>query len=137
MRLPFSEEDNDGQNLTPLIDVVFLLLIFFLVATRFDEEEREIPTRLPEVAEARPLTKPPAQVIVNIDEKGECRVVGKTYTLEQLGVWFHELSIKNPDQRVQIRADERVAWRFPAKVMGLCEDEDIEHFCSVLPEKGP
>ena len=136
MRLPFVDTDSDGQNLTPLIDVVFLLLIFFLVATRFDEEEREIESRLPEVAEAQPLTKRPADVIVNITEVGVIRVVRKTYTLEELKVLLHAIGIKNPHQRVQIRADERVAWGYPAKVMGICESEDIEHYCNVLQEIG-
>ncbi len=46
-------------SLTPLIDVVFLLLIFFLVATRFEQEEREIDLALAQASNAQPLiTKP-------------------------------------------------------------------------------
>jgi len=136
MRLPYDEGENDGQNLTPLIDVVFLLLIFFLVATRFDEEEREIETRLPEVAEAQPLTRPPDDLVVNINNKGLYLVVGETYDPEDLGALLRQLGTTNPHQRVHIRADQRVPWAYPAQVMGFCERENIEHFCSVLPEKG-
>ena len=53
MRLPEDTSDSDGPNLTPVIDVVFLLLIFFLVATRYDQEERELEVDLPEVTEAQ------------------------------------------------------------------------------------
>ena len=42
-------------NLTALIDVVFLLLIFFLVATRFDEQEKLISIRLAEILQAQPV----------------------------------------------------------------------------------
>ena len=42
----------DSLSLTPLIDIVFLLLIFFLVATKFAEEERELAVMLPEASEA-------------------------------------------------------------------------------------
>ena len=42
-------------SLTPLIDVVFLLLIFFLVATRFAQEDRELDVELPSASEAKPL----------------------------------------------------------------------------------
>ena len=47
MRLPDESHQSDGPNLTPVIDVVFLLLIFFLVATRFDQEEKELDLELP------------------------------------------------------------------------------------------
>ena len=57
-------------SLTPLIDVVFLLLIFFLVATKFAEEERELNVLLPDASEAQPRTSKPRETIVNIDETG-------------------------------------------------------------------
>ena len=41
--------------MTPVIDVVFLLLIFFLVATEYHQEERELDVVLPEVTQAQPL----------------------------------------------------------------------------------
>ena len=49
MRVPTYDYENDGPGLTPLIDVVFLLLIFFLVATRFNQEERELDQRFEEL----------------------------------------------------------------------------------------
>ena len=41
-------------NLTPMIDVVFQLLIFFLVAAKFEEEERDFDLPLPQASEAMP-----------------------------------------------------------------------------------
>ena len=134
MRLPHEEAPSE-MHLTPLIDVVFLLLIFFLVATRFHEEEREIDTKLPEVAEALPLAVTPQEVVVNISEKGEYVIVGEVYTEGQLRARLHARAVKNPHQRVQIRAHERVAWKYPAEVMGICEKENLEHYCAVLKER--
>ena len=51
----------DNLNLTPLIDVVFNLLIFFLVAPGLAEAEREMDVMLPEASEARPLRPSPAR----------------------------------------------------------------------------
>jgi len=136
MRLPIAESEGEGMNLTPLVDVVFLLLIFFLVATRFDQEEREIATRLAEVSKAQPLSMPPNEVVININEQGQYVVVGKTLDEDTLAGFLHDLAIKNPGtQTVQIRADRMVPFRFPAKVMGLCERERIEHYCTVLQER--
>lgn len=136
MQLPPSEEP-DGLNMTPVIDVVFLLLIFFLVATRFDVEEREIATRLAEVPKAQPLTAPPDEVIVNVSDQGEYIVVGRAVPEELLAGFLHALAVKNPGtQRVQIRVDQRAAFLHPARVMGLCEQERIQHYCTVVQEPG-
>ena len=59
MKLPFEEPEGKGHSLTPLIDVVFLLLIFFLVATRFTQEEMDLSIRLAEVFKARPMAAGP------------------------------------------------------------------------------
>ena len=63
-------------SLTPLIDIVFLLLIFFLVATRFAEEDRELDVELPTASEAQPLTVKPKEVFVNVDQEGSYYVGG-------------------------------------------------------------
>ena len=136
MRLPDSSVQQDGPNLTPLIDVVFLLLIFFLVATRFDQQEREISTKLAEVLSSQPLSMPPNEVIVNINDNGEYVVVGETLTEKMLVDALHTIAVKNPGtQRVQIRADQDVKFIYPARVMGICEREKIEHYCTVLQKR--
>ena len=58
-------------SMTPLIDVVFLLLIFFLVATRFEQEDRELDVVLPSASEAQPMTVQPEELFVNIAEDGK------------------------------------------------------------------
>ena len=136
MKLPASEADNSGPNLTPLIDVVFLLLIFFLVATRFDQQEREISTKLAEVLQAQPLSMGPNEVVVNISNEGEYVVVGEKLTEDMLANMLHTMAIKNPGtQTVQIRADENARFRYPATVMGMCENEKIDHYCTVIQKK--
>ncbi len=60
----------DSLNLTPLIDVVFFLLVFFLVATRFEEEDKNLPVSLPSASNAVPLTVEPQEIVINVDEEG-------------------------------------------------------------------
>jgi biopolymer transport protein ExbD len=57
-------------NLTPMIDVVFQLLLFFLVASKFAEDERELNIVLPHASEARPLSTKPDLLFVNVDAQG-------------------------------------------------------------------
>lgn len=127
MRLPPTEADSGGPNMTPVIDVVFLLLIFFLVATRFDQEERELPVELPDVVQAQPLALTP-ELIVNVTRDGKYKVVGKEYTEKQLGSLLRESRQRNPDQPVLIRADGNVAWKFGVRVMGLCNKANIKNY---------
>jgi biopolymer transport protein ExbD len=69
---------------------------------------------------------------VNVSTTGEYKISGKSYSEKQLEALLQQESRKNPDmQSVQIRADERVAFRYPAKVMGICEREKIKHSCAV------
>jgi biopolymer transport protein ExbD len=64
-----------GVNLTPLIDVVFLLLIFFMVSTTFTRES-QLTLDLPE-ASGSPREAPEEQVEILVDEQGRYRVNGQ------------------------------------------------------------
>lgn len=68
MRLQGNRREEPDVNLTPLIDVVFLLLIFFMVSTTF-ERETEISIELPE-ASGKPVEQQRQMVEISIDEKG-------------------------------------------------------------------
>lgn len=135
MKIPDSERDEE-MNLTPMIDVVFLLLIFFLVATRFDEEEKLVSINLAEVLQAQPIAAGAQEVVVNITRDGTFNVAGKDYSEEQIGFILHEAAIRNPgNQRVQIRADQEVQFRFPLTVIGICKREEMPYSCTVLQKR--
>ena len=136
MRLPESEAELDGPNMTPVIDIVFLLLIFFLCATRFDREERELPTLLPEVAQAEPLSMPPNELVVNVTREGQYVVMQQTLTEEQLSSLLNDMSLKNPGtQAVQIRGDAQAAWEAGVRVMGLCNKANITNYKVTVSQK--
>jgi len=108
-------------SLTPLIDVVFLLLIFFLVATKFAEIERQQEVKLPEASEAKPMTDEPNELFINIDEKGRYFVSGKMVDLAQLDEILKQAYIDNPgNASVIIRADERTMFKFVAAARNAC-----------------
>ena len=123
-------------NLTPLIDVVFLLLIFFLVATKFAEEERELDVLLPEASEAQPLTSKPREMFINIDDKGRYFVTGKILTLDQLYPILKAAWVNNPGRAsVVIRADKRCRWEFVVAAMNACNKANIRDY-RVTTKKG-
>ncbi len=134
MRTPIDESESQGMNLTPLIDVVFLLLIFFLVATRFDQEEKELSIRIPDVYKARPLSAGPQELVVNINADGDYIVMGKTIDQRELRTMIGSLTTKNPADMsaVQVRTDMDTKVRYAMAVIGMCEEQQIKHTFSVL-----
>ncbi len=113
-------------SLTPLIDVVFLLLIFFLVATRFAQEDRELDVVLPSASEARPLTVQPRELFVNIDHQGNFFIDGKTLNGDEVEAVLRQAVANNPvNQSVIIRADKRVQLDYAVLVMNLCNKVGI------------
>ena len=128
-----------AQNLldmTPMIDMVFNLLIFFMVVTRFAEEERDLKVLLPSGTEAMPLTARPQEIFVNIDNQGGYFFRGRELTQQELGQVLKEAAVNNPaSQSVIIRADKRVAWDFVATAMRLCNEAGIRDYSASLTEE--
>ena len=93
------EDDEYAPPMTPLIDIVFLLIIFFLVSTTFLEEERDIQIVLPQAAtgEARVAVAQP--VTLNIRKDGQILWGSEALTPEQLEAGL----------RAWLKADERNA----------------------------
>lgn len=133
MRLPPDTTDSEGPNLTPVIDVVFLLLIFFLVATRFDQEERELDVQLPEVVQAQPLAMTQG-LIINISKDGKYHVVRNEYSEKQLATLIGEAKKNNPHQTALIRGDGESALKHAARVMSLCNRAGMDYRIAALQE---
>lgn len=119
----------ESLTLTPLIDIVFLLLIFFLVATKFAEEERELDILLPDASEAKPLINKPRELFINIDERGRYFVTGKHVDVESLAQILKTAWVNNPGrQSVIIRADKRCHWQAVVGAMNACNKARIRDY---------
>lgn len=120
---------------TPLIDVVFLLLIFFLVASRFSEEERQLDLNLPSVSEAMSVTAPINEIVINIDQEGKFFIDGSFRQIEQVEQILTRARANNPlSQAVVIRADKQTDWDHVAAAMNLCKKVGIEEFSATTDD---
>jgi biopolymer transport protein ExbD len=121
--------------ITPLIDVVFLLLIFFLVSSRFAEEERELELNLPSVSEALPATAQPDELVVNIDKQGRYFIDGSFRQVEQVEQILRRAQTNNPlTQTVVIRADKQAEWECVAIAMNLCKKVGINEYTAITDD---
>ncbi len=85
-----------GLELTPMIDVVFLLMIFFLVASKLEEADRSIDVVLPKASAAKPLTTRLREFIINIDRKGNYYAGARPVDLVELERLLKQTAADNP-----------------------------------------
>jgi biopolymer transport protein ExbD len=124
-------------NITPLIDVVFLLLVFFLVATRFAQEDRELDVVLPSASEAQPLIAQPKELFINIDKTGLYFVDGRTMGLDEVEQVLQRAVADNPvNQKVVIRADKRVELDPVVQVMNACNKAGVFDYALTTDGEG-
>lgn len=128
MPLKIEREDQTTINLTPMIDIVFLLIIFFMVSTKFselNESERDIAVNVPTVTQAKAITAAPDKRIINVFENGSITLDQQPVTLEQLK---QELSIAQKQYSklgVVIRGDSQSLYQNVATVMATCRQAEI------------
>ena len=115
---PERSDERVDVNLTPLIDVVFLLLIFFMVSTTFDRHAK-LKVDLPE-ASAKMTQQQEAPVILSIDAKGNYfindRQVVNT-SLETLKAALKKSVADKQDVSLVLRADARTPHQFVVRAM--------------------
>jgi len=112
--------------LTPIIDIVFLLLIFFLVATTFQQSEREIQIALPEAESGGPISVSLRELVVNIQADGAVVVGGRTVSLDDLRTIVGDAIEANPEQKVTVRADKSSTYDRVVGVLDVCKASGIQ-----------
>ena len=115
-------------NLTPMIDIVFLLIIFFMVGTRFSEIEQKFDVELPTAAPMQTLSRQPDPLIVNVARSGEIAINGKQLSLPEVRSLLVSAREAWADQPVLIRGDGDGTYQAIIDVMNLCHEAEIRRF---------
>ena len=119
-------DDAPTLNLTPMIDVVFLLIIFFMVGTKFTELERKITLQVPQVSSAVPLSAAPTKRVVNVDREGHISFDREEVTLDQLKKRLTLARSEFTELGVLVRGDADSAFQNVASVLSACRDAGID-----------
>lgn len=121
--------DDDAEltlNLAPLIDVVFLLLIFFMVATTFVEREKEMGVDLPQ-AETGDRVEEREEIVINLFEDGRIVLDGHEVDRDELLEALSRAARQNRETPVTIRGDERATHGRVIDVMDVCRLAGLEN----------
>ncbi len=127
MPLKIQHDEQLSLDLTPMIDVVFLLIIFFMVATSFSEMERDIELELPEVASASALTTAPKQRVVSVQAEGQIRLDGEKVSLPELTQRLSAARSEYPELSVVIRGDGACVFQHVAASMAACKEAHVSN----------
>ena len=125
MPLKTQFDEQSTLNLTPMIDVVFLLIIFFMVGTQFSELERSIRLQVPEVAGAGALTSAPEKRVVNVYQDGRIFLDRQQVTLAQLTSRLADARSQYEDLGVVVRGDADGRFQWVAEVLDACKQANI------------
>ncbi len=112
-------------DLTSMIDIVFLLIIFFMVGTQFTARERQYDIQLPTVSNAQALTSLPDELIVNITNDGSIQLGEQQKTLNELEDDLIAARRNYPDQAVIIRGDGTGPYQNVMNVLAVCHRAEI------------
>ena len=114
--------------LTSMLDVIFLLLCFFVTVSVFSQWENEIAITLPKAETSDEPDRLPGEIIVNLFPDGSIKVNGNEMTLESLGERLKKLSRFYPGQAVIIRSDKDTKYDHLVKLLDTCRESGIWNF---------
>ena len=113
-------------NLTPMIDVVFLLVIFFMVGSKFSEAESRIKVNLPAVGEMRSMARAPDVRVVSVDRLGQIALDGTPLTGPQLTAQLRDQFTNYPGLRVALRGDADGSYQQTMEVLDAIRASGVQ-----------
>ncbi|MEZ6092769.1 MAG: biopolymer transporter ExbD [Pirellulaceae bacterium] len=129
MPLKTQRDDQIAINMTPMIDIVFLLIIFFMVGTKFseiDQQERDISLSVPQVSDAEPLVNSPEKRIINVFQDGSIALDNERISLSALQATLIDAKAQYPATGVVVRGDAQSLYQHVAEVIDSCRKAKIE-----------
>lgn len=119
--------------LSAMVDMLFLLLVFFMTVSVFREQEKQIAISLPDTQTASaPQSKTP--IIVTVTEKGDIYIGDRPYKLAQLQPIMAKLAEEFPNELLVVRGDKGCAFGLAVQVMDVARAAGL-HNISIATSK--
>jgi biopolymer transport protein ExbD len=121
MKIKGPKRDDVAIDMGPMIDLVFLLLIFFMVASVVTELEK-VEVAIPESSHAKVPEDTKGRMMLSIDSENQVYYGTQPVSLEELKPIIEAELDLNPELRILIRADHRVEYKTCKDLMVACGD---------------
>lgn len=124
------------MQLAPMIDIVFLLLIFFIVTWQYTRSETELSVSVPTAEEGAQKNRVRGEIIINVLSDGSLKVEGSVVNLAQLREKLSLVAKQFKNQPVRIRGDGGVSYQRIVEVIDTCQKSGIWNisFATQRPE---
>jgi len=116
-----------GIQLAPLVDVLLLLLIFFLMTWNAARNENELDVKIPKASSAKEKSAPIGDVVINVKSDGNVVVNRRSLNTTELTDLLKGLVQLNSDQAVVIRGDEAGAYKNIVEVLNICSQAGVSN----------
>ena len=128
--------ERTGIQLAPMIDVVFLLLIFFIVLWNYARFETEIDISVPAASAGENPERTIGEIVVNVKKEGGFIIEGIERTELETLEMFKSIVAAYPDQALILRGDKEASFDHIVKVLNLCKEANIWNisFATSQPE---
>ena len=128
--------ERTGIQLAPMIDVVFLLLIFFIVLWNYARFETEIDISVPAASAGENPERTIGEIVVNVKKEGGIIIEGIERTELETLEMFKSIVAAYPDQALILRGDKEASFDHIVKVLNLCKEANIWNisFATSQPE---
>jgi biopolymer transport protein ExbD len=126
-----------GFMIAPMVDILLVILVFFIVTWNFALAENELDVRVPSATKANEPQPYVGQVVINVRADGTIVVNRQTKSPTELLDQLKQLAQLYPDQAVIVRGDEAVDYKHIVEVLDICRQADIWNvaFATGKPEQ--
>jgi biopolymer transport protein ExbD len=114
-----------GFMIAPMVDILLVILVFFIVTWNFALAENELDVRVPSATKANEPQPYVGQVVINVKADGTIVVNRQPKSPTELLDQLKQLSQLYPDQAVIVRGDELVNYKHIVEVLDICRQADI------------
>jgi biopolymer transport protein ExbD len=112
-------------DITPLVDIMFTLIIFFLATSTFEREERDVRVKLPETAVSQTISDAPKVMVINVREDGSYSLAARQMALPELQQAVAAAAKESPGQKVLVRGDRNALHGHVAAAVFACKQAGI------------
>jgi len=114
-----------GFQIAPMVDILLVLLVFFIVTWNFSLSEKELDVKIPTATNAKDTDPYVGQVVVNVKTDGSLVFNRQPISADELVAKLRELAKLYPDQAVILRGDQNADYKFIVNVLDICRQANI------------
>ncbi len=114
-----------GFQIAPMVDVLLVLLCFFILTWNFARKESELSVKVPTAENAKDPKVEVNQTVLNVNADGTMVMNTKPITFDELYAKMKVLAEKDENYAIILRGDENVPYKFIARILGVCNGAGI------------